>query len=115
MIENLLQNTTFEQSISIGEETEVYKKFKSVLENFSEYSLLEYKGVVDDYSDEVKIDHYIFLISGGNNGSPDWIKYLEDLKEFIKELNKEFEDSWIIEINNDCDDDIHNIYIGIKE
>ena len=114
IVEDILKNTD-EESIIISNETDIFSKFETVVKNFGDnYSIAEARGIIDTY-DENTITHYVFLIQGGNNGKPDWIDYLEKLKELFVLLNYEFTDSWLIKIDNDCLDDVHDIYIGIEE
>jgi len=60
-------------------------------------------------------DHNIALISGGNNGSPDWPKYLLDIHDIMEVLGQAGFDAWIIKLDNDCPDDVHYVYIGLRK
>jgi len=60
-------------------------------------------------------DHDIALISGGNNGSPDWSKYLSAIRDILQVLEQDGFDTWIIRLINDCLDDVHYIYIGLRK
>jgi hypothetical protein len=59
-------------------------------------------------------DHDIALIHGGNNGSPDWLKYLLDIHDIMEVLGQAGFDAWIIKLDNDCPDDVHYVYIGLR-
>ena len=55
-------------------------------------------------------DHYIAFICGGNNGSSDWATYFKSLTTIVNSLK----DAWLIEIKNDCCDDVHYALIGFR-
>ena len=55
-------------------------------------------------------NHYIGFVCGGNNGHKDWEAYFKGLSTIISELK----DAWIIEIKNDCPDDVHYALIGFR-
>jgi len=56
-----------------------------------------------------------FAISGGYNGKADWAEYFEQLAKFTKEVNEDnrVNKIWIINIKNDCTDDIWYAEFGI--
>ena len=54
--------------------------------------------------------HYIAFVSGGNNGSSNWRAYFQSLMMIIEECK----DAWIIELDNDCCDDVHYALIGFR-
>lgn len=54
------------------------------------------------------------VIYGGLNGKGSWSGYLIDLANLLAVLEKEFEDAYIIYIDNDCVDDVFTAHIGIK-
>lgn len=66
---------------------------------------LKLDGVV-----KVSNSHYIAFIFGGNNGSPNWFNYLRSL-EWIVSSDK-LDDAWLINLKNDCSDDVHYALIG---
>lgn len=55
-------------------------------------------------------DHYIAFISGGNNGHSNWRAYFESLMMILEECK----DAWIIELDNDCCDDVHYALVGFR-
>lgn len=55
-------------------------------------------------------DHYIAFICGGNNGSSDWATYFKSLTTIVNSVKK----GWLIEIQNDCCDDVHYALIGFR-
>lgn len=55
--------------------------------------------------------HYVGFVCGGNNGSSDWVRYLESFSQIVKSLP----DAWIVEIDNDCCDDVHYALIGFRK
>lgn len=55
-------------------------------------------------------DHYIAFICGGNNGYSDWATYFKCLTTIVNSVKK----GWLIEIENDCCDDVHYALIGFR-
>lgn len=55
-------------------------------------------------------DHYIAFVTGGNNGSSDWATYFKSLTTIVNSMK----DAWLIEIKNDCCDDVHYALIGFR-
>jgi len=55
-------------------------------------------------------DHYIAFICGGNNGSSDLETYFKSLTTIVNSVKK----GWLIEIKNDCCDDVHYALIGFR-
>lgn len=74
----------------------------------SGYTLLDSKAVKGS-------DHYIIEISGGNNGNPQWARYFSVLEDIVSDLNERGWKVWLIELINDCPDDVHTAYFGIRE
>ena len=61
--------------------------------------------------------HYIVELYGGDNGSGDWKKYfgiLEKIFDKSKYQQTQIENIWLIELVNDCLDDVHTAYVGIR-
>lgn len=54
-------------------------------------------------------------IVGGRNGSGDWQSYFMNLMAIVKLVKDCKYDFWLIEIHNDCPDDIFYAKFGIKE
>lgn len=55
-------------------------------------------------------DHYIAFISGGNNGHSNWRAYFESIMMILEECKH----AWIIDIDNDCCDDVHYALVGFR-
>jgi len=58
--------------------------------------------------------HYILEVHGGNNGSSNWVQYINNFCSLFNDLNKVY-DTWLISFDNDCCDDVHTIYLGFRE
>lgn len=61
--------------------------------------------------------HYVVSLSGGENGKGNWYDYLFHLsKIFVKEnyIKTSIQNIWLIRLENDCSDDVHDVYIGIS-
>ena len=65
---------------------------------------------VDPREYEDKGDHAIITIYGGFNGNGDWITYLNQITTIIQAL-----DAWVIDLINDCPDDVWTLRIGIDK
>ena len=64
---------------------------------------------VDNIED--RSDYELVTILGGFNGSSMWNVYLEQ----IKEIMNLFKDCWLIDLTNDCLDDLWKLRIGIRK
>ena len=60
------------------------------------------------------VEQLIACISGGKNGNGVWSEYFEGLRKTFEVLNEEFDDIWVIQLDNDVLDDIHYVYIGLR-
>jgi hypothetical protein len=54
-------------------------------------------------------------LSGGWNGNGTWDTYFGALKEFIGRLAKKEVDAWLIQMENDCLDDVFTASVGLNE
>lgn len=59
---------------------------------------------------EVKENYYIITIDGGYNGLNKWSEYLSQ----INIIMQQFKECWLIELINDCPDDIWTLKLGIR-
>ena len=55
----------------------------------------------------------VLTVHGGYNGPGEWINYLNALTDLFKELKKHDVDAWVIDIVNDCPDDVFDAKIGV--
>ena len=58
--------------------------------------------------------YYIATIFGGDNGPAKWTKYLNNIKRLVNELSKKFKFVWIIDLENDCLDDVYTLRVGVE-
>lgn len=66
-------------------------------------------GFATEKVDE-KYSYSVIQYSGGlNSGQGRWSDYFKDLQSISKKLEEKFESPWIIEVNNDVDDDVFYI------
>lgn len=66
--------------------------------------------------EKIEKDKYgtnVFQISGGLNGSGEWVDYFKDLAKFVEEISKKYH-IWMIEAKNDCLDDVFYFTFGIS-
>lgn len=59
---------------------------------------------------EDKGNHVIITIYGGFNGRGDWSLYLLQITRIIQAL-----DAWVIDLINDCLDDVWTLRIGVDK
>ena len=97
----------------ISQDNEIYQKIKSCIANVKERAennrLLSLDGVVECD----RGSHYIAFVSGGANGRGDWVEYLGTFQAIIEGL-KEDGKAWLVELKNDCADDVHYALIGFR-
>lgn len=55
-------------------------------------------------------DHYIVTIYGGLNGCGSWSFYIKQIEIIINTL----QDSWVINLDNDCLDDVWTLQLGFR-
>lgn len=104
---------------SLDEESEVvenkeiiWKEINNIISSISKYSLEDVRKI-DDGNDEF---HYIIHISGGDNGNGSWVSYLNELTNVIQQLELKMKfNVYIIKLENDCSDDIHNVFLGLSK
>jgi hypothetical protein len=65
------------------------------------------------YVDEC--DTLVVELSGGLNGRGSWDYYLLDLSEIMHFLNINEMKCWLIDIKNDCLDDVFQVRFGIRK
>ena len=82
--------------VPVPEKDEVYKDTEKIIsENNSSISLRAMCRVKEG-------SHYVCSVYGGLNGGGEWTNYLSDLKTIFEKLGH----AWLIEIENDCLDDL---------
>ena len=60
--------------------------------------------------EEQKEGHWIATIYGGFNGNGNWNLYIRQIEMIIDSL----QGSWIIDLNNDCLDDLWTLRLGFR-
>lgn len=88
----------------------VYKSAQDLV-NFTNLNLEAMRKVKDPISKEF---YYVAHLYGGNNGHSDWPAYLKDISLVVEGLSKDYH-VWLIELKNDCPDDVFDVYIGLSE
>lgn len=71
---------------------------------------LEAKSYYDNSID----NWYIAAIFGGANGPGKWENYLQQIRKLVLELKKKFKDVWLVDLENDCLDDVYTLRIGLR-
>lgn len=57
--------------------------------------------------------YFVARIYGGLNGTGKWEEYLEDINKLIKDIKKNYH-CWVVQILNDCLDDVWTLEIGVR-
>jgi hypothetical protein len=63
-----------------------------------------------------EIDEYgtmVIALVGGLNGHGKWEDYFEDLAKIITTIKENGYDTWVIDLVNDCLDDVFTVKLGI--
>ena len=95
------------------ENSEIFRKVNDCMTSiFSPYVIKDIRKV-SDIIEENKEFHYVVHVHGGDNGNGNWSDYLIDINKLVVELENTFDSAYIISIENDCPDDVHEILFGI--
>ena len=90
------KNNFHETWIPVPEEDETYKDTKKIIsENNSDIKLSAMCEVKEG-------GYYVCSVYGGLNGGGKWTNYLSDLKTIFEKIGY----AWLIEMENDCLDDL---------
>ena len=95
----------------LDNEDEAYKYLESKL---PEYKGDRKPGIMDIYKSESESGpYYIAYLHGGENGPGSWVEYCE----YLTDLFTSVPGSWVIDLINDCADDVWTLRLGyeIKE
>ncbi len=68
----------------------------------------------DDGNYDTKTEYLILWIAGGKNGPGVWHEYLEDLTLLFGNFSKSGYDAYLIDMDNDCADDIFYVTLAVK-
>ena len=99
-----------EESFVSEETSKIKNKLENILNEINNYTLTAIRKI--EYSDDD--NHYIVQLDGGDNRNGEWSTYLYNLYHLISEFSKEFRKVWVIRIDNDCCDDVHTVFLGIR-
>lgn len=102
---------------------EFVKFVESCLEDMKDNNFsLDYiaKVVKDEIGDNLPNeyqpkDRYIIHVYGGKNGSGKWTEYLKDIYLIFDRLNQKFKKVYLVDISNDCADDVFDMRIAVSE
>lgn len=99
------KNNFHETWIPVPEKSETYKDTKKIIsENNSGIKLRAICQVKDG-------EYYVCSVYGGLNGGGKWTNYLSDLKTIFEKLGY----AWLIEMENDCLDDLWSATFCFKK
>lgn len=88
------------------------EKIIAILAKYKEDERIKASVLDDSFKNES--DYSTFDLCGGLNGSGNWSDYFKALSEICDDLLNEFTDVWVINVVNDCADDIFYCTIGIR-
>lgn len=90
----------------------IWNEINNIISSISKYTLEDVRKI-DDRNAEF---HYIIHISGGDNENGSWVSYLNELTNVIQQLELKMKfNVYIIKLENDCLDDIHNVFLGLSK
>ena len=96
----------------IDSNTELWNKIDDVItKSLATYGIQSIRKISDK---TIQRHHFVIHLHGGDNGNGDWSDYLMQLKNIFVNLEEVFEKAWIIQIENDCLDDVHEVLIGVR-
>ena len=100
---------------TLDKDDKLYTKLENIIKgNKQRISLDSICGVKDINPDGTKNDEYGYYIAkfyGGLNGSGKWKNYVDEIKKLFTSLK----DSWLIDLENDCCDDVWVLRIGFRK
>ena len=67
----------------------------------------------ENYTEEFDGKHYVIVLFGGLNGSGNWKDYIDTFAKVFDALDEKCKRCWLIELQNDCADDVYTAYIGL--
>ena len=83
---------------------------QDIINNHSESNIKWYEE-----SYEEKEGYTIFGITGGLNGLGEWDDYFSSLGRLVEKIKESFSDVWVIELKNDCPDDVFYCTFGTRK
>lgn len=93
-----------ENWVKITQDDRIYNFVKS---KFPQYNGKRESGIMDIYKYN---DYYIAYIHGGENGPGEWKDYME----WMKNLFSNFDDAWLLDLENDVPDDVWTLRLGFR-
>lgn len=99
---------------------ELFKQISSIISRLSNPFISKmklYSMAIANTNNDANDRHdtyYIASIFGGLNGSGKWTNYLKDIQRLLEQLDNGNFHVWLIELNNDCSDDVFTLHLGLK-
>lgn len=102
-----LKNEYGEKWRKISDTSKTYKDFDKVVKKARST-----KSKIDliDMAKVEGTDRYIAVLCGGLNGPGNWIDYFNGLEKLLKAYTGK---AWVVDIENDCADDIFYVRLAI--
>lgn len=108
--ESIKNDSTSEKWIKLGENSKISQIAEKAIP--SNDMRVSFDGAVK-VTDEKNNVSYLAIYAGGMNGGKlidKWGKYLDCIKDILKN----FDDSWLVDLNNDCCDDVWYLTVGFR-
>lgn len=98
-----------ENWVKLPEDDRIYNFVKS---KFPQYNGKREAGIMGIYkNDDNGSLYYIAYIHGGENGPGEWKDYME----WMKNLFANFNDAWLLDLDNDVPDDVWTMRLAFRE
>ncbi len=106
--QSYIKNSFGEKWKKVSHTSKVFKDFNKVVKH--NYNLKSKITLLDVAKVEGK-DYYIAELQGGLNGSGKWIDYFNNLEKLLKEYTGK---AWLVDIENDCTDDVFYLRLAFE-
>ena len=88
------------------------EKIISIIERYKNDERIKASILDDSFNNEA--DYITFEFCGGLNGNGVWSNYFKALSEICADIKSEFENVWVVSLENDCIDDIFYCTLGVR-
>ena len=98
---------------------ELVQGFKSYIDpilddlNSSYQCNLKYNEIVEAHAEPDPYKYIVISIYGGLNGAGNWVEYMNCISDLLWQLSMKYK-CWVVDLVNDCLDDVFTLRIGLK-
>ena len=100
---------------TLDKDDKLYSMLEDIIKGNKQHISLDSICDIKDFNhDGTKNDEYRYYIAkfhGGLNGSGKWKNYVDEIKKLFTSLK----DSWLIDLENDCYNDVWVLRIGFRK